>query len=86
MESLPPRSRVVGEYHKSGLSLNHLRGCPLDCAYCIRHTYGLWDQPGHALACLHAADRSQRPAERPAAFIRGRLLAFIDATRLTGAS
>jgi DNA repair photolyase len=26
------------------LSLNHIQGCPLDCAYCIRHTYGLWDQ------------------------------------------
>jgi DNA repair photolyase len=32
------------EYRKSGLSLNHIQGCPLDCAYCIRHTYGLWDQ------------------------------------------
>src|SRR5262249_11028887 len=27
-----------------GLSLNHVQGCPLDCAYCIRHSYGLWDQ------------------------------------------
>jgi DNA repair photolyase len=34
----------VVEYRKSGLSLNHIQGCPLDCAYCIRHTYGLWDQ------------------------------------------
>lgn len=25
------------------MSLNHIQGCPLDCAYCIRHTYGLWD-------------------------------------------
>ncbi|MGH4004820.1 MAG: radical SAM protein, partial [Pseudonocardiaceae bacterium] len=32
------------EYRKSSLSLNHIQGCPLDCAYCIRHTYGLWDQ------------------------------------------
>ena len=32
------------EYRKSGLSLNHVQGCALDCAYCIRHTYGLWDQ------------------------------------------
>ncbi|MFC5266408.1 hypothetical protein ACFPJ1_30205 [Kribbella qitaiheensis] len=31
------------EYRKSGLSLNHVQGCPLGCAYCIRHTYGLWD-------------------------------------------
>lgn len=41
---LPPRAQEVIEYRKSGLSLNHVQGCPLDCAYCIRHTYGLWDQ------------------------------------------
>ena len=28
------------EYRKSGLSLNHIFGCPLDCGYCIRHIYG----------------------------------------------
>jgi DNA repair photolyase len=41
---LPERAREIIEYRKSGLSLNHIQGCPLDCAYCIRHTYGLWDQ------------------------------------------
>jgi hypothetical protein len=41
---LPGRAREIVEYRKSGLSLNHIQGCPLDCAYCIRHTYGLWDQ------------------------------------------
>ncbi|SEE48615.1 radical SAM protein [Jiangella alba] len=41
---LPERAREVVEYRKSGLSLNHVVGCPLDCAYCIRHTYGVWDQ------------------------------------------
>ena len=41
---LPGRARDVVESRKSGLSLNHVQGCPLDCAYCIRHTYGLWDQ------------------------------------------
>lgn len=44
IQALPPRARQVVEYRKSGLSLNHIQGCPLDCAYCIRHTYGLWDQ------------------------------------------
>ena len=44
IERLPERAREVIEYRKSGLSLNHIQGCPLDCAYCIRHTYGLWDQ------------------------------------------
>ncbi|RJO79362.1 radical SAM protein [Nocardia panacis] len=44
LQRLPERARDVVEYRKSGLSLNHIQGCPLDCAYCIRHTYGLWDQ------------------------------------------
>jgi DNA repair photolyase len=44
LDRLPERAREVIEYRKSGLSLNHIQGCPLDCAYCIRHTYGLWDQ------------------------------------------
>jgi DNA repair photolyase len=43
VERLPERARKAVEYRKSGLSLNHIQGCPLDCAYCIRHTYGLWD-------------------------------------------
>jgi len=43
IEALPVRAREVVEYRKSGLSLNHVQGCPLDCAYCIRHTYGVWD-------------------------------------------
>jgi hypothetical protein len=41
---LPKRAREVVEYRKSGLSLNHIQGCSLGCAYCIRHTYGLWDE------------------------------------------
>jgi DNA repair photolyase len=44
VERLPARAREVVEYRKSGLSLNHVQGCPLDCAYCIRHSYRLWDQ------------------------------------------
>lgn len=44
IDRLPEPARDVVEYRKSGLSLNHIQGCPLDCAYCIRHTYGLWDQ------------------------------------------
>lgn len=44
ISQLPKRAREVVEYRKSGLSLNHIQGCPLDCAYCIRHTYGIWDQ------------------------------------------
>jgi DNA repair photolyase len=41
---LPVRAQEVVEYRKSGLSLNHIQGCSLGCAYCVRHTYGLWDE------------------------------------------
>jgi DNA repair photolyase len=37
---LEPRLAEPIEYRKSGLSLNHVAGCPLQCAYCIRHEYG----------------------------------------------
>lgn len=43
LAQLPARAREVVEYRKSGLSLNHIQGCPADCSYCIRHTYGIWD-------------------------------------------
>lgn len=56
LAGLPPRARQVVEYRKSGLSLNHIQGCPADCGYCIRHTYGIWDmrQP-RALMLDHQA-------------------------------
>lgn len=37
---LQPGLADVIEYRKSGLSLNHVVGCPLECGYCIRHLYG----------------------------------------------
>lgn len=36
---LPETLRNVVEYRKSGLSLNHVIGCPLDCGYCVRHLF-----------------------------------------------
>jgi hypothetical protein len=30
----------VVTYRKSGLSLNHVIGCPLDCGSCVRHFWG----------------------------------------------
>ncbi|MFJ5779304.1 radical SAM protein [Streptomyces sp. NPDC093094] len=38
--SLAPALADVIEYRKSGLSLNHVVGCPLDCGYCVRHLFG----------------------------------------------
>ncbi|MEV6861563.1 hypothetical protein AB0M44_11240 [Streptosporangium subroseum] len=37
---LKPELAEVIEYRKSGLSLNHIVGCPLDCGYCVRHLFG----------------------------------------------
>lgn len=36
---LSPELADVIEYRKSGLSLNHIIGCPLDCSYCVRHLF-----------------------------------------------
>lgn len=40
---LKPELADVIEYRKSGLSLNHIVGCPLDCGYCVRHLFDNFD-------------------------------------------
>lgn len=40
---IPSELSDVIEYRKSGLSLNHVIGCPLDCAYCVRHLFANYD-------------------------------------------
>ncbi|KAA9157949.1 hypothetical protein FPZ12_024000 [Amycolatopsis acidicola] len=42
--ALDPYMAEFLSYRKSGLSLNHVIGCPLDCAYCVRHFWGNFDQ------------------------------------------
>jgi hypothetical protein len=62
IERLPERAREVVEYRKSGSRLNHIQGCPLDCAYCIRPAYGL----GPAAAPrAHLERRDGEPGGRP---------------------
>ncbi|MEU6721783.1 hypothetical protein ABZ897_60995 [Nonomuraea sp. NPDC046802] len=39
ISTLKPELAEVIEYRKSGLSLNHVVGCPLDCGYCVRHLF-----------------------------------------------
>ncbi|KOX32986.1 radical SAM protein, partial [Saccharothrix sp. NRRL B-16348] len=34
-----PELLEVVEYRKSGLSLNWIIGCPLNCGYCVRHLF-----------------------------------------------
>ncbi|MFD4862731.1 radical SAM protein [Streptomyces atratus] len=36
---LKPELADVIEYRKSGLSLNWIVGCPLECGYCVRHLF-----------------------------------------------
>jgi DNA repair photolyase len=46
----PYMSLIVG-YRKSGLSLNHIIGCPLDCGYCVRHFWGNFEVKIPHLLC-----------------------------------
>lgn len=39
------------EYRKSGLSLNHIVGCPLDCAYCVRHLFDNFEMKTPTALC-----------------------------------
>lgn len=41
--ALDPYMAMIVGYRKSGLSLNHIIGCPLDCGYCVRHFWGNWE-------------------------------------------
>ncbi|MEJ0050141.1 MAG: radical SAM protein [Methylovirgula sp.] len=40
---LPESLKQIVDYRKSGLSLNHVVGCPLDCGYCVRHLFGNYE-------------------------------------------
>jgi len=42
-QNLPELLKDVVDYRKSGLSLNHVVGCPLDCGYCVRHLFDNYD-------------------------------------------
>lgn len=44
LSDVNPSLRDPVEYRKSGLSLNHIVGCPLDCSYCVRHLFENFDQ------------------------------------------
>lgn len=60
------------DYRKTGLSLNHVIGCPLNCSYCVRHLFGNFDMKrphllmldDEAVACL-VGHRHFRPHTTP---------------------
>jgi DNA repair photolyase len=49
--NLDPYMALIVGYRKSGLSLNHIIGCPLDCGYCVRHFWGNYDVKIPHLLC-----------------------------------
>ncbi len=48
---LDPYMAQIVTYRKSGLSLNHIIGCPLDCGYCVRHFWGDFEHKTPHLLC-----------------------------------
>ena len=56
---IAPALRDPIEYRKSGLSLNHIIGCPLDCSYCVRHLFGNFEmkQPTALMSDQDAVER-----------------------------
>ena len=51
MASLDPYMAQIVTYRKSGLSLNHIIGCPLNCGYCVRHFWGDFEHKTPHLLC-----------------------------------
>jgi DNA repair photolyase len=49
--SLDPYMAQIITYRKSGLSLNHIIGCPLNCGYCVRHFWGDFEHKTPHLLC-----------------------------------
>lgn len=49
--ALDPYMAQIITYRKSGLSLNHIIGCPLDCGYCVRHFWGDFEHKTPHLLC-----------------------------------
>jgi DNA repair photolyase len=49
--ALDPYMAQIVTYRKSGLSLNHIIGCPLDCGYCVRHFWGDFEHKTPQLLC-----------------------------------
>lgn len=49
--TLTPYMRQIINYRKTGLSLNHIVGCPLNCGYCVRHFWGNFESKVPQMLC-----------------------------------
>lgn len=50
-KNFAPHLLEIISYRKSGLSLNHIIGCSLDCAYCVRHFFDNFDMKIPEMIC-----------------------------------
>ncbi|MCW3128277.1 MAG: hypothetical protein JWO03_3935 [Bacteroidetes bacterium] len=50
-KSFDPLLQNIIAYRKSGLSLNHIIGCSLDCAYCVRHFFDNFEMKEPQMLC-----------------------------------
>lgn len=50
-KSLNPLLLDIVAYRKSGLSLNHIIGCSLDCVYCVRHFFDNFEMKEPQMLC-----------------------------------
>ncbi len=46
-----PDLQQIISYRKSGLSLNHIIGCPLNCGYCVRHFQNNFEMKTPQMLC-----------------------------------
>lgn len=46
----PYMQKIIG-YRKTGLSINHIIGCPLNCGYCVRHFWGNFEDKDPHMLC-----------------------------------
>ena len=49
--SLNSYALKIIDYRRTGISLNHIIGCPINCAYCVRHFWGNFDMKQPHLIC-----------------------------------
>ena len=66
----------IVDYRRTGISLNHIIGCPMDCAYCVRHFWGNFDMKQPHMLCsdedairLLISDERFIPNEIPIQFL-----------------
>lgn len=53
--NLNPYALKIIDYRRTGISLNHIIGCPINCAYCVRHFWGNFDMKQPHLICSDEA-------------------------------